>query len=1271
MLRLPQNSKYTRRSYNSARPRPQPPRGGGHLQLRPSPAVSRPFTAGTASSTHPLSSSHISYLVEDVAGALPHQGILENFVHHNPLEHLQTLRFSEAVKHVRNLESYMSPGERVLTLVHVDPRKRANEALVDLCSAFLDRGAAKWTTNNRDKGFLYFFASLEGLGFAPWRKYARTVARRVLDSFESDTQLADSILKENLEFFGIPQEEWQNAIRSTLLDLRGWAGMFRRMETHSREVPLNAKVRLIDFCVVQFILTRSSIEALARQLDWNPSTPFSTWLSRAPLRRPEASYEGPHPSAIASIDQTAERRELLETQVEKTLLGAIASSSKTSAATSSATAATQRPTLQLYTCIDDRECSFRRHIEEFQPSGIETFGVAGFFGIPIRYQPADGRDQMILAPEGQDPTALVIEGELSHQSAQRKRRRRFLAQFSRFWEAASFSPLGSALLSGLIPLTLSRLWLMGFNPSIKTTVKDLFKSKVLPSTKTDFTLPFAPEQAASMLARTFKDVGTQDRFAPLIIVVGHGASSVNNPFAAAYNCGACGGRDGGPNARLLARMANDKSVRHVLATQFNVHIPEDTIFVGGIHNTTTDRVQFFDVDSLPSSHQLGFEMARRYVEIAAGKNALERCHRFLLATGVRTPEEALKHVQTRAIDPAEARPELNHATNGAVVLGRRDLTKGKFLNRRVFLPSYDPLSDDAIGTNLEHVLAPALIVCSGINLEYLFSTIEVEQYGAGTKAPLNVVGNIGVLQGTAGDLRPGLPTQMTEMHLPVRALFVVDTPIDRVEAVLNRRPDLKLLVRNEWVRFIVRDPATGQFYRQSNGEYLLISPSEIENSQPTPTNPNGTRIGEPVAKREALIYWASIVGMLLSCAGPLYFVSSASMLNPFGPLIAICGTLLALPVLAFSRRYLHGDYMFGRFAMLSVSLLLGFNLVSTATTLEQIMLGWSLFGFASTFLIGAYNDRPTVRNNATYAFAAYRISDMALLVATALTAHHIGPAYAAGALLLAALFKSSQFPLTSLFVRSMEGPTPASALGYAGLSAHVGVVLLTSTLPLWFGFDWARLLLATTGLATAIYGTLVSKIRSDRKGAVANATSATLGLIFIILAAGFPNLALTMSLGHAAFRMIQILRAPNVISDAQNLRSALGFAPWPTVVPDWKYRFAWALRRYDTDFHLIHTLHRISRRLLTVWPKSRKLTKLQQWFVLSVGVVIAGAPFTPVSHYLDEVLMELVVSHPFLSALIMAGHFGVAVVVIRFLFVNVLHSRRFHKNNVQLTTTPK
>ncbi len=299
------------------------------------------------------------------------------------------------------------------------------------------------------------------------------------------------------------------------------------------------------------------------------------------------------------------------------------------------------------------------------------------------------------------------------------------------------------------------------------------------------------------------------------------------------------------------------------------------------------------------------------------------------------------------------------------------------------------------------MLGPALIVCSGINLEYLFSTIEADSHGAGTKAPLNIVGNIGVLQGVAGDLRPGLPAQMTEMHVPIRALYVVDAPVAAVEAVLARREELRRIVRNEWVRIVVRDPESGILFKQSNGNYIPIELGP-QTAGSGAHGAHGAQVsffaphrlhGLKVAKREARLYWAATSVMVAGCVVPVYAFGATAM-NPFGSLIAVCGTMLALPVLAFARRYLHGEFMFARFSILCSGLVVGFNLVATAPTLEMVVGGWGLFGLASTFLIGMYNERPTVRNNAIYAFTAYEISDFALLVAIAFSQHAV--ALAAG-----------------------------------------------------------------------------------------------------------------------------------------------------------------------------------------------------------------------------------------------------------------------------------
>ena len=482
------------------------------------------------------------------------------------------------------------------------------------------------------------------------------------------------------------------------------------------------------------------------------------------------------------------------------------------------------PEAQLVFCMDDREEGMRRNLEEINPE-LETFGAAGFFGIAVNWRGLDDTAVTPLCPIVVTPSHEAREvpqcGTENVNAMHERRRAMRLRWKQRLYEGTRRDLLSSALMIAaaapatlvaltvkvLAPSRIGRLALRlrtGFDLAVPTRVEFEAPADSPLATPQQPRFGFTDVEQADRVQGLLRTIGLTSVFAPLIAVLGHGSTSENNPHMAAYDCGACSGRHGGPNARLFAAMANRREVRGILAERGLV-IPEATWFLGGHRNTSTSAVTWFDRDALPPTHAAALAKLDADLLEAARNHARERCRRFASAPAAPTPLQAHRHVIERSFDFSQARPELGHATNAAAFIGRRSMSRGAFFDRRTFLISYDPTQDPA-GTVLEAILLAAGPVGAGISLEYYFSTVNNERYGCGTKVVHNVTGLFGVMEGAGSDLRTGLPLQMIEIHEAMRLLIVVEHRTEVLDAICARQPALQELIGNGWVQLAAKHP---------------------------------------------------------------------------------------------------------------------------------------------------------------------------------------------------------------------------------------------------------------------------------------------------------------------------------------------------------------------------------------------------------------------------------------------------------------------------------
>ncbi len=471
---------------------------------------------------------------------------------------------------------------------------------------------------------------------------------------------------------------------------------------------------------------------------------------------------------------------------------------------------TLTPRLQAFFCIDVRSEPFRRALEAQNPA-IQTYGFAGFFGLMIDYAPTgDGyvRPQLPGLLKASIRAAPVDAHDNMSKSVNKTKNQAF-------WQIADDA---SPSIFGLVEA--KGIW----------KAFDLLKNSFFPdlprhginqiSHDGDWQLvrqgsPISLAEQAELAAGILGAMGLTDHFAETVLLVGHGSCTANNPQAAGLDCGACGGQTGEINAKVLAQLLNEVTVRAELS-KHAIDIPPQTRFIACLHNTTTDEISCFGHTDY-SQHEWHAWL------VEASQLARER-----RLVGLRTESETDSSVAAfyhqKSHDWGQVRPEWGLANNAAFIAAPRARTRHLDLEGRCFLHDYQWQADPDYKT-LELIMTAPMVVINWINLQYYASVTDNLKYGSGNKMLHNVVGgNIGVFEGNGGDLRIGLALQSLHdgrewRHQPIRMSVYIVAPREAIATIIDRHEAVADLINNEWLFLFQLDDAAASIWQYQQGQW--------------------------------------------------------------------------------------------------------------------------------------------------------------------------------------------------------------------------------------------------------------------------------------------------------------------------------------------------------------------------------------------------------------------------------------------------------------------
>lgn len=684
-------------------------------------------------------------------------------------------------------------------------RDTITHEISQFCGAYFDEDQADWHLVHDETLFAGWRATIRHDRGIALLMRAPEVAERV-DRLPADSREAIRFVLERLE---VPAAEVAEFLTAALLRVNGWAAWCAYLRWQAR-LDGGDNSEIVDLLAI-----RLAWEFLLDDDRRETGSAWAQWQNRLKMAARKPFLSG------SNFDAVYQRA--LEIAYRTKLAAKLAAVPAETSAPKPARA------VQAAFCIDVRSEVFRRAFEAVAPD-VQTLGFAGFFGLPIEYAPLGTEFRRPQLPGLLAPAMCVTDtcghahGDVKTAAARKNRLAQAKSKLGFKRMPGSAFALVETLGLGYATSLVGRSLPFG----LKTpTSPDHEGLKPNERVRPVLALGDDVETKTNLAEKVLKAMGLTAGFARLVMLAGHGSVSANNPHAAGLDCGACCGQTGEVNARALAALLNEPSVRDGLVAR-KIQVPEDTFFLAALHNTTTDVVELYDTDLLPPSHSGDLEKLREKLAAAGRRARAERAPALGLAELADRPEALFKAVKTRSADWSQTRPEWGLADNAAFIVAPRHRTMNINLEGRSFLHDYD-WKADADCSILELIMTAPMVVTNWINMQYYASTVDNRRYGSGNKVLHNVVGGrIGVFEGNGGDLRIGLSMQSLHdgenwQHTPQRLAVFIEAPREGIEGVIKKHALVRQLIENEWLSLMRIDPDRGDVEQYHADGWKLLA----------------------------------------------------------------------------------------------------------------------------------------------------------------------------------------------------------------------------------------------------------------------------------------------------------------------------------------------------------------------------------------------------------------------------------------------------------------